>query len=106
MGQKSKPILPVNGDRLLYEEVAARIARLIEQGTYRPGERIPSVRQLSLQQQVSISTVLQAYYLLEERGLIEARPQSGYYVRMRLPSSHPELEMSSPMPDPTQVSVH
>jgi len=106
LGQKSKPISPVNGDRLLYEEVAARIARLIEQGTYRPGERIPSVRQLSLQQQVSISTVLQAYYMLEERGLIEARPQSGYYVRMRLPSSHPELEMSSPMPDPTQVSVH
>src|SRR5512139_1224649 len=61
---------------------------------------------MSRQQQVSVSTVLQAYYLVEERGLIEARPQSGYYVRTPLPSSQPELDISSPMPDPTQVSVH
>ena len=106
MRQKSIPLSANKEEGLLYEEVAARLAHLIEQGTYRPGERIPSVRQMSSQQQVSISTVLQAYYLLEERGLIEARPQSGYYVHMRLPSSQPELEMSSPMPDPTQVSVH
>jgi len=100
------PVNPAKGERLLYEEVAARLAHLIEQGTYRPGERIPSVRQMSRQQQVSISTVLQAYYLLEESGLIDARPQSGYYVRTPLTSSQPELEISSPMPDPTQVSVH
>jgi len=31
--------------------------------------------------QVSISTALEAYRLLEDRQLIEARPQSGYYVR-------------------------
>jgi DNA-binding transcriptional MocR family regulator len=31
--------------------------------------------------QVSISTALEAYCLLEDRQLIEARPQSGYYVR-------------------------
>ena len=66
---------------LLYQEIADRLATLIRQGTYPPGARIPSVRQTSEQQGVSISTVLQAYSLLESRGLIEARPQSGYYVR-------------------------
>ncbi|HEX9616616.1 MAG TPA: GntR family transcriptional regulator [Anaerolineales bacterium] len=54
----------------LYEELANRLAGLIEQGTFRPGERIPSVRQMSRQNGVSISTVLQAYLLLEDRGLI------------------------------------
>ena len=79
---------------------------LIEQGTYGPGERIPSVRRMSRQQGVSISTVLQAYMLLENRGLIEARPQSGYYVSVRQSRALPEPEMSSPGPDPSQVSLH
>ena len=91
---------------LLYEQVARRVAGLIEQGTYSPGERIPSVRQMSRQQGVSISTVLQAYVLLEDRGLIEARPQSGYYVRARQSQALPEPEMSTPGLDPSQVSLH
>lgn len=67
----------------LYERLAYRIAGLIEHGTFRPGDRVPSVRRLSRQQDVSITTCLAAYRLLEDRGLIEARPQSGYYVRAR-----------------------
>jgi DNA-binding transcriptional MocR family regulator len=94
------------GFSLLYEQIARRVAGLIEQGTYGPGERIPSVRQMSRQQGVSISTVLQAYLLLEDRGLIEARPQSGYYVRPRQSRALPEPEMSSPGPDPSRVSLH
>lgn len=89
----------------LYEQVADNITRLIERGTYRPGDRIPSVRQLSQQHRISISTVLQAYYLLEDRGLIEARPQSGYYVRAHLPSALPEPSISTPVLDPAQVNV-
>lgn len=68
----------------LYQQVAARISHLIDQGTFRPGERIPSVRGLSRQMGVSLSTIMAAYDLLENRGVIEARPQSGYYVRSRV----------------------
>jgi DNA-binding transcriptional MocR family regulator len=88
-----------------YEQVAADIAHLIESGTFRPGDRIPSVRQMSRQKQLSITTVLQAYYLLEAQGLIEARPRSGFYVRTTLPTALPEPDISSPETDPTQVSV-
>ena len=88
-----------------YEQVAADITQLIESGTFRPGDRIPSVRQLSRQRKISVTTVLEAYYLLEARGLIEARPRSGFYVRTTLPAALPEPEISSPAPDPTQVSV-
>ncbi len=65
MKNNSDPINPAKGERLLYEEVAARLSRLIEQGTYRPGERIPSVRQMSRQQQVSVSTVLLPFPLTD-----------------------------------------
>jgi DNA-binding transcriptional MocR family regulator len=71
------------GSLNLYQQVAARMSRLISQGTFRPGERIPSVRGLGRQMGVSLSTVMAAYDLLENQGLIEARPQSGYYVRGR-----------------------
>jgi DNA-binding transcriptional MocR family regulator len=89
----------------LYKQVAQRISELIEHGTLRPGERIPSVRKLSVQQDVSIATVMQAYRVLENRGLIEARPQSGYYVRSRLWAPPPEPEMTRPSPRATEVSV-
>lgn len=70
---------------LLYERVAAEIAGLIEGGTFRAGNRVPSIRQLSKRMNASINTVMQAYAVLEDRHLIEARPQSGYYVRARAP---------------------
>ncbi len=91
---------------LRYQELADRLSALIQQGTYPSGERIPSVREMSRQQGVSISTVLQAYYLLEDQGLIEARPQSGYYVRAQLAQRLPEPDISSPRRDPSQVSLH
>src|ERR1700681_1043403 len=68
------------GKMLLYEEIAARIGGMIEKGTYRLGERIPSLRALSRQMQVSVNTVMEAYAHLEDMGMVEARPQSGYYV--------------------------
>ncbi|GAA0585969.1 PLP-dependent aminotransferase family protein [Rhizomicrobium electricum] len=74
-----------DSEPLLYEEIAERIGRQIEQGAYRPGERIPSIRTLSTNLRVSINTVMGAYARLENAGLVEARPQSGYYVRSRPP---------------------
>ena len=99
-------MLSTNPKTLRYQELAEKIAELIRQGTYPPGERIPSVRQMSRQQNLSISTVLQAYSVLEREGLIEPRPQSGYYVRTQTEARLPEPETSSPRRDPSLVSLH
>ena len=57
------------------------------------GDRIPSIRDISRSMKVSISTALEAYRLLEVRGLVEARPQSGYYVSppRLMPVTEPQL---------------
>jgi len=89
----------------LYQQVALRISELIEHGTLRPGERVPSVRKCSEQQNVSIATVTQAYRLLENRGLIEARPQSGYYVRTRRWTPPPEPGLTRPAPRAVNLQV-
>jgi DNA-binding transcriptional MocR family regulator len=88
-----------------YEQLAQELVRLIESGTFRPGARLPSIRQLSRQKQVSISTVMQSLYLLEAQGWIEARPRSGFYVCTMLPSALPEPDVSSPEPDASKVSM-
>lgn len=63
-----------------YEQLAEDIARSIREGVLLRGERLPSVREASAKRKVSPSTVFQAYYLLEARGLISARERSGYFV--------------------------
>lgn len=88
-----------------YEQLAAKIAELIHRGTLRPGERIPSVRRISRQEGVSVSTALQAYFLLEDRGLIEARPQSGFYVRLQQRRLPPEPKIMFPPQAATRVGV-
>jgi DNA-binding transcriptional MocR family regulator len=65
----------------LYQEVAERIERLIERRALKVGDKLLSVRTLSKEQGISLSTAFQAYYHLESKGLVEARPQSGYYVK-------------------------
>ncbi len=67
----------------LYEQLATELAGLIAERIYAPGERLPSIRHLADQKRLSISTVMQALRLLEDRGLIDARPQAGYFVRHR-----------------------
>jgi DNA-binding transcriptional MocR family regulator len=96
--------LPALEDHL-YEQMAGKIHQLIERGTLRPGERVPSVRKLSEQHGVSIATVLQAYLMLENKGLIEARPQSGYYVKPRLHLLPPEPARTEPSPVASPVTV-
>ena len=54
---------------------------MIRSGTMRPGDRIPSVRRACTQHGVSLTTAVQAYLALENRGLVEARPKSGFFVR-------------------------
>lgn len=67
----------------LYEQLATELARHVEEGVYRPGERMPGVRALGDQRGISIATAIAAYQRLEDQGYLEARPRSGYYVKVR-----------------------
>lgn len=66
---------------MLYQDLANRLQALIADEVYRPGTALPGVRRLSQQHQVSVSTAVNACRELERRGLLEARPRSGYFVR-------------------------
>lgn len=105
MTQTLVPQEHLSPDIRLYERVVGRILELIDGGTLRPGQRLPSVRKLSRQMRISISTVLQAYRILEDAGRIKAKPQSGYYVSVRAYRAPAEPEMSRPTVESTSVRV-
>jgi DNA-binding transcriptional MocR family regulator len=92
-----------NGRVVLYEELARRFARAIENGALRPGDRLPSVRELRGRERVSTATVMQALARLESLGLVESRPRSGIFVRPRrtLPAPAP----TSPECAPCRVTI-
>lgn len=84
----------------LYQQLADELAALIDSGQLAPGERLPSVRALKARRGVSAATVFQAYQQLEARGLVQARPQSGFYVAAR-PAAPAR---GKPRPPPQQAS--
>jgi len=89
----------------LYLAVADHVEALIGEGTLIPGTRIPSLRQLSQQLSVSVTTVMEAYRVLEDRGVIEVRPQSGHYVRLDPRSSPPEPSRTATCQNPVPINA-
>ena len=66
--------------RKLYQQVASTIMAAITAGNYKPGERLPSERDLAAAFKVSRPTIREAMIALEIRGLAESRHGSGIYV--------------------------
>ena len=89
----------------LYETLADEIATSIASGVLRAGDKLPSVRDACAARGVSPSTVFQAYYLLEARGLIRAQPRSGYYVNAPAESLPPEPGASCPDGESTELAI-
>ena len=88
-----------------YQEVARQLEAVIRAGTFRPGDRLPSLRETCRQHRVSTTTAVQAYLTLENEGLIEARPKSGFFVRTRLHERLPEPHAARPARAVTAITV-
>jgi DNA-binding transcriptional MocR family regulator len=86
-----------------YQHLACLLSDRIEQGLYRSGERLPSVRTLSIEHGVSISTVQQAYHVLEEKQLIVPQPRSGYFVATRK-ATPPVPAITRPAQRPVEIT--
>jgi DNA-binding transcriptional MocR family regulator len=92
---------PNDPHRLLAES----LRRFIAEGTLRPGEKLPSVRQMAKQRGVSAGTVVKAYALLENLGHVDVRSQSGFYVRPRAAVDYPLPHIAPPMARPSYIGI-
>ncbi len=88
-----------------YEKVADNLSSQIDRGLLVQGDRLPSVRQCADAMGISISTVIRAYELLQDQMLIEARPQSGFYVKPQIvPPEPPTISQPDQLPNKVNMA--
>jgi len=98
------PALTSDRETFRYRSVEKHITQMIQTGALGLGDRLPSLRKLSTNLGMSISTINQAYLELERKGIIESRPRSGFFVR-RNSTRLPRTEKSpSSMKEPRPVT--
>ncbi|MFO7597819.1 MAG: PLP-dependent aminotransferase family protein [Desulfocurvibacter africanus] len=81
----------MSSEQFLYSQVEQAIVERIRRGALLPGQRLPSLRALSRRMGMSLATVSQAYAELERKGMVEARPRSGYFVRPAMREPKPPV---------------
>ncbi|AFU97261.1 PLP-dependent aminotransferase family protein [Simiduia agarivorans] len=72
-----------------YKRLANNLQRQIQQGQLTAGDKLPALRSLAQQHQVSMTTAVNCYQWLEAGGWIQAVPQSGFYVKGAPQTSNP-----------------
>ena len=90
-------------DSFKYDQVSRYITELIEKGVLKPGDKAPSLRKLSKELGVSISTVSQSYLSLEDQGVLTAKPQSGFIVNSQVNQIHNLAKTASANKQPRRV---
>ncbi|MDR6405515.1 MULTISPECIES: PLP-dependent aminotransferase family protein [Chryseobacterium] len=80
----------------LYTEIANGIASQIRNGILKAGDKLPSVRKLCLDHQISMNTAKRVFLELESQSLVDSKPQSGYFVSKILSVKLPLPEVSKP----------
>ncbi len=69
-----------DGSQAIYLQIADRICDRVLAGAWKPGERVPSVRELAEEISVNPNTVIRSYGYLQELGIIHTQRGLGYFV--------------------------
>jgi len=85
---KFKEITPVR----LYESVIEQIMNLIKNNKLKPGDKLPPERELAEKLSISRGTLMEAFRVLESRGLIKSKPGGGRYIREIRKNGHNNTE--------------
>ena len=69
-----------DNERPIYLQLVEQLKILIISGKFKPGEKLPSVRELSSDMHINPNTVVKAYRILEQQGFIYSIPGKGSFV--------------------------
>lgn len=76
----------------IFESIASYFRRLISINVFKAGDALPSVREVAVSEKVNPNTVLRAYGVLQDEGLIVSIPKKGYFV-----AEHEEIHDTRPL---------
>ncbi|GAB0157738.1 PLP-dependent aminotransferase family protein [Chryseobacterium sp. Alg-005] len=80
----------------LYTEISNAISSQIKKGVLKAGDKLPSVRMLCREHQISMNTAKRVFLELESQSLIESKPQTGYFVSRFFDVKLPLAQISRP----------
>ncbi|HET7010395.1 MAG TPA: GntR family transcriptional regulator [Anaerolineales bacterium] len=63
-----------------YVQIVDQVRGLVASGALRPGDQLPTVRQLAADLRINFNTVARAYRMLDESGVISTQQGRGTYV--------------------------
>ena len=85
--------IPLNySEGTLFRQIASHLEKMIRAGAIAGSIRLPGTRELALRIGVSRSTVVEAYGLLADKGLILIRGRSGAYVADLVPAADSSMD--------------
>jgi len=80
MNQGMRVEIDVTSHVPIYVQIVDRIRGLVATGALKPGDQLPTVRQLATELRVNFNTVARSYRILDEAGLISTQQGRGTYV--------------------------
>ncbi|RCK76793.1 MAG: Transcriptional regulator, GntR family [Anaerolineae bacterium] len=80
MGNLSDLVIDFRSGQPIYLQIVEQIRQKVVKGELKPGDQLPTVRQLATDLRVNFNTVARAYRLLDEAGLISTQHGRGTYI--------------------------
>ena len=72
--------LDFRSEQPLYLQIVEQVRQMIAAGELKPGDQLPTVRQLAADLRVNFNTVARSYRILDEAGMISTQHGRGTYV--------------------------
>jgi len=89
----------------IYAQIVDQVSAQLNTGELKPGDQLPTVRQLASELRVNFNTIARAYRLLDEAGLISTQRGRGTYLLDRETGTAGELMRKEGLEDQTQRFV-
>ncbi len=73
-------IIDLNSRTPVYEQIKEQIIGSVNAGELRPGDKLPSIRQLASELELNVNTVKRAFQELENEGVTCSHPGKGVFI--------------------------
>ncbi len=80
--------LEFTGGAPIYAQIVEQIKHQVATGKLRPGEQLPTIRQLAVELRINPSTVARAYTELEHAGVLDTQQGRGTYIAEQPDEAH------------------